>query len=292
MVKNPCMSSENLPEDERQLYDPSQCSPFLAPPVPFGSSAPPPSNPVLCGSYLRQLWGIYKCYSLGFTSTLSQFFKPSSTNSGEKFIMNLRKVYAELEGLGILLLEYDRFETLSRLKGAIITANHPSGLDVLALLNKVPRLTCIMRASLKRNLVIQGPARMIGCIPNDAGAAFIRQAERKLKAGENLLIFPEGTRTTSGRTVNPFKKGFALIAVRNQFPIHTILIERKNHYLAKGGSVLAPTRLPIRLRLKAGKIFYPESDEKPRALSARLQRYFQSVLRISGNEVCVIESAV
>lgn len=249
-------------------------------------------NAVLCSAYLRQLWGVYRCYSLGLNSTLNQFFKKSSQVSDETFVTKLRKVYFELEKHGIILTEYKGLESICRLEGAILAANHPSGLDIIALLNKIPRLTCFMRASLTRNPFMQGAAQMIGCIPNDAGASFIRQAERKLKSGENLLIFPEGTRTELGRTVNPFKKGFALIAVRNQFPIYTILIEREHRYLAKGGSVLAPTKLPITIRLKAGKIFYPEPNEKPRELSARLQRYFQSVLRLSGDAVYVAEGEI
>ncbi len=246
----------------------------------------------LCGSYLRQLWGVYRCYSLGLNSTLNQLFQRSSKASAEKFVTNLRKVYSELERLGVALMEYKGFESICRLEGAILAANHPSGMDIIALLNKIPRLTCIMRASFTRNPIMQGAARMIGCIPNDAGTSFIRQAERKLKSGENLLIFPEGTRTEPGRTVNPFKNGFALIAVRNQLPIHTILIEREHRYLAKGGSVLAPAKLPITTRLIAGKIFYPEPNEKPRGLSARLQRYFQSVLQLSGDAVYVAEGKV
>ena len=132
---------------------------------------------------------------------------------------------------------------------------------------------------------------MVGCIPNDAGTSFIRQAEKKLQLGENLLIFPEGTRTTRGVVLNPFKNGFALIAIRNQSPIHTVLIEKEYPYLAKGESLLAPTQLPITLRLKAGKVFYPKPGERPRELAARLQAYFQSTLYISGEATYLNEEA-
>jgi 1-acyl-sn-glycerol-3-phosphate acyltransferase len=216
-------------------------------------------------------------------STLNQLFTRPSKISGQNFVNMLRELIRELERLGIVRMEYGDFESLSRHRGTVFTANHPSALDAIALLNKIPHLTCLMRASLMLNPVLRGAARMIGCIPNDIGTSFIRQAEHKLRTGENLLIFPEGTRTAVGATVNPFKNGFALIAVRNQFPIHTVLIERKCPYLSKGVSVFAPTKLPITIRLKAGKIFYPAPNELPRQLTLRVQKYFQSALRTSGS---------
>ncbi len=242
-----------------------------------------------CSSYLRQLIGVGLFYFLGLNSTLSQLFTRPSEASGQKFVNMLRELIRELERLGILHIEYGDFESLARHRGTIFAANHPSALDVIALLNKIPHLTCLMRASLMLNPVMRGAARMIDCIPNDIGASFIRQAEHKLRSGANLIIFPEGTRTAVGATVNPFKNGFALIAVRNQLPIHTILIERKCPYLSKGVSVFAPTKLPILIRLKAGKIFYPAPHERPRQLTLRIQKYFQSALRTSGDAIYVEE---
>ena len=55
----------------------------------------------------------------------------------------------------------------------------------------------------------------------------------KLEGGENLLIFPEGTRT-SALAINPFKNGFALIAKKTGASIQTVFIEREGRYLSKG----------------------------------------------------------
>lgn len=249
------------------------------------------SLPHSWSSYLYQLWGLSLYCRLGLRSTLSQLLAKSTQASGPKLVEALHEIHCKLEELEIMRLEYEGFESLCRLEGSILAANHPSALDAIVLFHKIPRLTCLMRASLSRNPFLRGGARMMDCIPNDTGASFIRQAEQKLKSGANLLIFPEGTRTPRGKAINPFKNGFALIATRNQTPLYTVLIERKHPYLAKGVSALAPTPLPITIRLRAGKVFYPEPRERPREFATRLQRYFESMLRFSGDTIYVEEEA-
>src|SRR5882757_9273121 len=106
-------------------------------------------------------------------------------------------------------------------------------LDAVVLLSVVPNTVCIVRAALIDNLCLGGAAKLSGFVANDGGPVLIRQGVEKIERGENLLIFPEGTRTHPG-ALNSFKKGFALIAAKTGAPIQTIFIEREAEYLAKG----------------------------------------------------------
>ncbi|MEP7297735.1 MAG: 1-acyl-sn-glycerol-3-phosphate acyltransferase, partial [Burkholderiales bacterium] len=53
--------------------------------------------------------------------------------------------------LGLMRIDYTALDVLSRDAGLIIAANHPSMLDALLVVARVPRGICIMRASLMRN---------------------------------------------------------------------------------------------------------------------------------------------
>jgi len=63
--------------------------------------------------------------------------------------------------------------------------------------------------------------RYMDSIPIDregSGLAGLKETLRRLKAGEQVLIFPEGTRTRDGE-VAPLKPGFISVARRSRVPL-------------------------------------------------------------------------
>ncbi len=116
--------------------------------------------------------------------------------AGAEWVAGLFRDYVRwLEWAGLFEVEYEGMEKLKDLRGAIVAANHPGLLDAVFLISRVPRAVCIMRAGLMGNWAFAGAARLADYVTNDRGAESIRQCREKLAAGENLLIFPEGTRT-------------------------------------------------------------------------------------------------
>ncbi len=200
--------------------------------------------------------------------------------AGAEWVAGLFRGYVRwLTWLGQFEVKYEGLEKVGDVRGAIIAANHPGILDAVFLISRVPRAACIMRASLMRNWAFAGCAKLAEYVPNDRGADSIRQCREKLAAGENLLIFPEGTRTWPGaRGVNRFKTGFALTSVLSGTPIHTVLIERQGDYLGKGRNLWLPAVPPIRMTIRTGAVFAPREGESAKELSARLERYFRDEL--------------
>ena len=136
-----------------------------------------------------------------------------------------------------------------------------------------------MRAGLIRNPCMTGAAWIADYIKNDRGSGLIRQCQKKIISGDNLLIFPEGTRTRAqARGVNPFKSGFALAAVLTGAPIQTVFIERSGVYLGKGTSLAAAARIPIEMTISVGDVFHALPGESAKELSARLEAYFRERL--------------
>lgn len=65
----------------------------------------------------------------------------------------------------------------------------------------------------------------------------MRHCDRALSGGNSILMFPEGTRSSSGR-LRSFKPGAFQIAERNKVPIQPIIIRGTSEALPKRGFIL------------------------------------------------------
>lgn len=79
--------------------------------------------------------------------------------------------------------------------GNLIISNHPSLLDIVFMLSLFKRANCIVKSSLKANFLLSWTIRACNYILNTDDDSFLQDAILSLKNGENLIIFPEGTRT-------------------------------------------------------------------------------------------------
>ena len=133
-----------------------------------------------------------------------------------------------------------------------------------------------MKAELTRNIFLGGGARLARYIRNDVGRGMVRDSVATLREGNQLVLFPEGTRTVVA-PINPFKPGITLIAHLAQVPIQTIVIESFSPYLTKGWPLLKAPPVPVRIRLRLGRRFAPDADH--RAQLRRLELYFAGELK-------------
>lgn len=143
--------------------------------------------------------------------------------------------------------------------GLIVVANHPSLLDALMLVARLPRSVCIMKASLMGNFFLGAGARLARYIRNDSPRSMIRLAVDDLKHGSQLVLFPEGTRTTQA-PINDFRPGVTLIAKLASVPIQTVFIDTESPYLGKGWPIWKLPPLPIVFNVRMGERFAPSDD--------------------------------
>ncbi|TMO06921.1 lysophospholipid acyltransferase family protein [Pseudoalteromonas sp. S558] len=122
---------------------------------------------------------------------------------------------------------------IERLKGQLILANHPSLIDVVVLISVIKNADCVVKAHLFKNPFMRGVIKSAGYISNDDPQELLRECEQSLKKGNNLIVFPEGTRTESQKALK-FKRGAANIAIRCNAPITAFLIHMKPSTLTKG----------------------------------------------------------
>lgn len=203
---------------------------------------------------------------------------------GQKMVRGLFRIYiAGMQALGTLKLEVRGFEALKDLRGTVIVSNHPALLDALFLIAHLPPAACVMRADLLKNPAMCGSALLAGYVTNDSGPAFVRQGIEKIRAGGNLLIFPEGTRTLNP-PLNRFKHGFAMVAARSRAAVQTVVIEHRGTHLAKGVPLFSPAAMPLRFALRAGERFLPGPTESPHEFSQRVEHWFREELENSSSD--------
>lgn len=146
-----------------------------------------------------------------------------------------------MAAVGVMRCEVRHADRLRR-GGLLIVANHPSLIDVVLLIARVPRADCVVKAALLRNPFTRGPVLATGYVCNDSGAGMVDDCIASLRAGNNLVIFPEGTRTPLRGPLR-LQRGAANIAVRGGRALTPVVIRCDPPTLTKGEKWY---RVPVR----------------------------------------------
>jgi 1-acyl-sn-glycerol-3-phosphate acyltransferase len=179
---------------------------------------------------------------------------------GQLMIMAGCRYFVRLMKLsGLIKCDLTALDRLREEPSLVIIPNHPTLLDAVLVISRLPRVVCTAKASLLRNPFLGGSARLAGFIRNDVPTRLIRDGIRQVRQGRQLLIFPEGTRT-SGAAVDDFKGGFALIAKRAGAPVQTVFIESNSRFLGKGWPLTRKPEFPLLYRVRLGPALAVEGD--------------------------------
>ncbi|WP_114968457.1 lysophospholipid acyltransferase family protein [Rhodoferax ferrireducens] len=157
----------------------------------------------------------------------------------------------------------------------IIAPNHPSLLDAVMVISRLPNVACVMKSSLMDNVFLGAGSRLARYIGSEPLRQMVQSAVKDIQGGSHLLLFPEGTRTTHD-PVNPLRGSIGLIAHLAQIPVQTVLIETDTRYLGKGWPLFCKPVMPIRYRLRLGRRFEPPSNTQ--RFMVELQDYFANEL--------------
>lgn len=172
----------------------------------------------------------------------------------------------------------------------LVAANHPSFYDVILLIGILRGANCVVNRKLLEQPFYGFIIRFAGYIPNDLEG--YREGVRRYR-GEGalpLIVFPEGTRTVTEGTVNPFQRGCARLAIENELPVIPVLLSYSEKLLKKGTPwYKAPPRAPS-IRIRFLPAIAPadgaENPEMPITLRVRryndqMQNFFTHQLRVA-----------
>nr|WP_294512598.1 lysophospholipid acyltransferase family protein [uncultured Rhodopila sp.] len=107
---------------------------------------------------------------------------------------------------------------------ALISSRHQSAFDTFVWLTLVPRCCYVLKQELMRIPLFGGLITAAGMIPidRDGGASAIRmllrESDRAVRQGMQIVIFPEGTRSEPGKP-GAMQSGILALATRTGLPI-------------------------------------------------------------------------
>jgi 1-acyl-sn-glycerol-3-phosphate acyltransferase len=200
----------------------------------------------------------------------------------------MRSFVGLMSAVGVLSFEFEGADRLGR-PGQIILANHPSLIDVVFLIGFTPQATCIVKEALFRHPFTRWPVSAAGYVSNTSTYSMVERASQALQDGENVIVFPEGTRTTPGRPMQ-FHRGAASIAVRAARVVTPVFIRCEPTTLAKNMRWYQIPDRRVRITFRVGRdIDLAPFRDAPvpiasRAFNAHLLRLFADELKASAGE--------
>lgn len=136
--------------------------------------------------------------------------------------------------IGVLTFECHGEDILRNERGCLVVANHPSLLDIVFIMSFMQRTQCVVKAGVWRNPFMSGVVTAANYIPNLGDPEkLLDDCAAALRAGNNLVIFPEGSRTPPGQK-RKYQRGFAYVALKAQAPVRLVTVTCTPPTLLKG----------------------------------------------------------
>lgn len=168
---------------------------------------------------------------------------------------SFRTLLGGIAFLGLGHVEVEGREWLDQAHGKLVLATHPMYLDVVALLMLMPFADCVVKSAMLRNPYYRRFAKAAGYISNADSTVLVDSCVEALQRGRTLVLFPEGTRTTTGQAPQ-LRRGAAQVAVRAGCQVLPVMIHCSPPALTKSRSWWQVPERPWRLLVK----FYPPQE--------------------------------
>jgi 1-acyl-sn-glycerol-3-phosphate acyltransferase len=145
-----------------------------------------------------------------------------------RHVMNMAVAWAHTLVFAVRIICGIRLEVtgLERIPpgAALISSRHQSAFDTFVWLTLLPQCCYVLKQELMRVPLFGSLIAATGMIPidRDAGTAAIRillrESDRAVREGMQIVIFPEGTRSEPGKP-EPLQPGILALAARTGLPI-------------------------------------------------------------------------
>jgi 1-acyl-sn-glycerol-3-phosphate acyltransferase len=176
----------------------------------------------------------------------------------------------------VRLIQYDpRRAALALPPGPfVMVANHPTLVDVTALVSAHPDLTFVAKTAMFRSPLVGRVLRHCDHIESGDGTAFsgaavVDQALTRLRQGTPVLVFPEGTRSPE-HGLGDFRSGAFLVAAQAGVPIVPVLVTCEPPTLMRGQPWYAiPKRLAVMTLTQLPVLPPPHEDPREGARALR-----------------------
>ena len=193
-----------------------------------------------------------------------------------------------ISAVGVFSFNLHDQEKFKNLSGQLVLANHPSLIDVVVLISMIPRADCVVKAHLFKNPFMRGVITNTGYISNQDPDGLLEDCKKSLERGNNLIVFPEGTRSVPGQKL-AFKRGAANIALRCNTPVTLALISMNPSSLTKAEPwyKVAPIKANFEMKLVTNQANFVAGRSDKLAIMAR--EYTQNLESLYTQEMKINE---
>lgn len=178
----------------------------------------------------------------------------------QPYVYSLLRAFSRLIAVTFYRLRCEGRENWPASGGGLVCSNHQSFFDPPLVGMTCPRqMNYLARDTLFKVPVLKQVMSFLDAIPIDregSGLSGLKETMKRLRAGELVLIFPEGTRTYDGELL-PLKPGFCSVARRSRVPL--IPVGMDGAYQAWPRT--SPLPLPGKLAVVIGRPILAEEVE-------------------------------
>ena len=125
-------------------------------------------------------------------------------------------------------IDTSALQKYKNLRSTVIVANHPTLIDVVVLISALPHPDCVVAGRLFNNFWIRKIVGQLFVSSSANPEELLERCRKSLHDGNNMIIFPEGTRTRPETAGKALKRGAAQIALRAGADILPIHIKTEN----------------------------------------------------------------
>lgn len=229
------------------------------------------------GGYLVFFWPFH-VWVYFFSANREHGFQKVNRRMHQSFFFVLRKVTPGLK----LNIPGD----VMAIRSSVIVCNHLSFLDPILLVSLYEKQKTIVKSTFFRLPVFGWLLKSSGYLPSESSGDFFnlmlaRLADMPdyLAAGGNLFVFPEGTRSRSGKT-GTFNKGAFSIARKCRAPIAVLHI-RNTGKLFPPDKILFNTCVDTTISIELITILKPAYDDDDFSLTGLIEgvhKYYRDIV--------------
>lgn len=183
-------------------------------------------------------------------TTLASLLAIFSKNR-QRVFQNAAKIWAKtMASISRITVKVEGLGNLPKNGNFLLASNHQSAADILILLAYLPiYFKFIAKSELFKIPIFGTYLKLAGYIPIDRHRTLkahktLYDTTKKIKSGDSILIFPEGTRTQDG-SLGPFKRGSLFIAKQAGVPIVPIAISGSFDIMPRGTFTIHPSRVKL-----------------------------------------------
>lgn len=189
-------------------------------------------------------------FIIGTACVVSAVLRAKDVPGGPYDVLPRAWAKACLAVTGVRVVVHNRERAL---EGAphIFVANHMSWFDIPALGSFLPRAKFVAKAELFKIPVFGAAMRSVGMVPiqrSNRKAAFgaYDEASRRIRDGNSVIVFPEGTRGDD-YPLRPFKKGPFVLAINAGAPVVPVLIYGAREVIRRRSMLVHPETIHVHL---------------------------------------------